>query len=65
MHDPKEQDRFRYTVESQLYVQVGTQFGRRTDCERDVQVKIIFRITPDDTIPTGRIKEWDLQLENV
>jgi len=33
------------TVESRLYVQVGTQkFGRRT--ERDVQVKIIFRITP-------------------
>ena len=32
------------TVESRLYVQVGTQkFGRRT--ERDVQVKIIFRIT--------------------
>jgi len=35
----------RYTVESRLNVQVGTQkFGRRT--ERDVQVKIIFRITP-------------------
>jgi len=33
------------TVESRLYVQVGTQkFGRRT--ERDVQVKIIFRMTP-------------------
>jgi len=32
------------TVESRLYVQVGTQkFGRRT--ERDAQVKIIFRIT--------------------
>ena len=31
-------------VKSRLYVQVGTQkFGRRT--ERDVQVKIIFRIT--------------------
>jgi len=35
----------RSTVESRLYVQVGTQkFGRRT--ERDVQVKMIFRITP-------------------
>jgi len=34
-----------YTVESRLYVRVGTQnFGRRT--ESDVQVKIIFRITP-------------------
>ena len=34
-----------FTVESRLHVQVGTQkFGRRT--ERDVQVKIIFRITP-------------------
>jgi len=32
-------------VESRLYVQVGTQkFGRRT--ESDVQVKIVFRITP-------------------
>ena len=36
---------FRCTVESRLYVRVGTQkFGRRT--ERDEQVKIIFRITP-------------------
>ena len=36
---------FTYTVESRLNVQVGTQkFGRRT--ERDVQVKVIFRITP-------------------
>jgi len=34
-----------FTVESRLYVQVGTQkFGRKT--ERDVQVKIIFRIRP-------------------
>jgi len=33
------------TAESRLYVQVGTsKFGRRT--ERDVQVKIIFPITP-------------------
>ena len=33
------------TVKSRLYVQVGTKkFGRRT--ERDVQVKIILRITP-------------------
>jgi len=35
---------FLIKVESRLYVQVGTQkFGRRT--ERDVQMKIIFRIT--------------------
>jgi len=35
----------RNAVESRLSVQVGTQkFGRRT--ERDVQVKIIFRIRP-------------------
>ena len=33
------------TLESLLYVQVWTQkFGRRT--VRDIQVKIIFRITP-------------------
>jgi len=36
---------FLITVKSRLYVQVGTKkFGRRT--ERDVQVKITFRITP-------------------
>jgi len=57
-------------VESRLYVQVGTQkFGRRT--ERDVQMKILFRITPfrysilDETIPIGRTNEWDLQLRDV
>jgi len=55
------------TVESRLYVQVGTQkFGRRT--ERDVQVKIIFRAMQsilDETIPSVRTNDWDLQLRDV
>jgi len=47
------------TVESRLYVQVGTQkFGRRT--ERDVQVKIIFRITPCKVFWT-RLDRLDVQ----
>jgi len=38
-------NRCRCTVKSRLYVHAGTQkFGRRT--ERDVQVKIIVRLTP-------------------
>jgi len=49
------------TVESRLYVQVGTQkFGRRTDCERDVQVKIISRITPCKVFWI-RLHQWDVQ----
>ena len=54
------------TVRSRLYVQIGTQkFGRRT--ERDVEVKIIFRITPCKVfwIPMGRANERNLQLRDV
>jgi len=56
------------TLESRLYAQVGTQkFGRRT--ESDVQVKIIFLITPCKVfwtrLPAGRTYEWDLQLRDV
>jgi len=47
------------TVKSRLYVQVGTQkFGRRT--ERDVQEKIIFRITPCQVF-WMRLYQWDVQ----
>jgi len=47
------------TVKSRLYVQVGTQkVGRRT--ERDVQVKIIFRITPCEVF-WMRLNELDVQ----
>ena len=43
------------TVESRLYVQVETQkFGRRT--ERDVQVKIIFRIRPCEVFWTRQYR---------
>ena len=46
-------------VESRLYVRVRTQkLGRRT--ERDVQVKIIFRITPCEVIWT-RLYQLDIQ----
>jgi len=50
-----------------LHVQVWTQkFGRRT--ERNVQVKIIFRIMQSilgETIPIGRTNERDLRLKDV
>jgi len=47
------------TVESRLYVHVGTQkFRRRT--ERDVQVKIIFRITPCEVF-WMRLHQLDVQ----
>jgi len=54
------------TVEFRLYIQVGTQKGRRT--ERDVNVKIIFHLTPckvlwtrDDT--NGTYKRMGLTTE--
>ena len=56
----------RNTVESRLYVQVGTQkFGRRT--ERDVTSENnlsynAMKSILDETIPIGRISERDLQL---
>jgi len=47
------------TVISRLHVQVGTKkFGRRA--ERDVQVKIIFRITPCKEF-WMRLYQWDVQ----
>jgi len=50
---------FENTVKSRLYVQVGTQkYGRRT--ERDVQVKIIFHITPCEVF-WMRLYQLDVQ----
>jgi len=62
--------RYLRTVESRLYVQVGTKkFGQRTErdvgtSENNLPYNAMSSIL-DETIPIGRTNEWDLQLRDV